>query len=353
MVHPDKVEHRDLMVKLADEAQMSNKKEKERRMKEVEKSHAYSKNIAEDPDSYLEAYKDGQRKIGFAAGGGLVKEFGKKESKIWQAMESTANNLGSKLSVAGIEFSINELGLMGDFYRWLADTKNVTFHCIDERLVEDGAHAHVEVHCECGACNAINAALSVEAATALLGDENRLEDVLYTELAKGNKDIPEKQQLLTGMENDHESLSIYVNLSTTPRDIAAAKKAEAQEAFGLPFSVWLPIEYMVEYIEDVLNIKENATGYYEKLDELTSVLVRWNVQIAQNIIGGHHNLLAHSSSSSVLLVDARQVNNGADEQSKPNQPNPMMGKIHLAQSVVRKKMTNVISADRWMEVGQA
>lgn len=67
------------------------------------------------------------------------------------------------------------------------------------------------------------------------------------------------------------------------------------------------------------------------------MLVRWNVQIAQNIISGEHNILAHASEQSLLLVDDRGI--------------PDDGGTFVAEKIIKAEMAKVIpKGDRWLAV---
>lgn len=218
-----------------------------------------------------------EKKVAFAAGGGLVKQFGNEQSVIWKTLKSKA--VEGKTSVAEVEFSVTELENIGSFYRFLAD-KGFNFHCIDERLEGDEQHLHDEVHNKCGACAAVAGASGLE----------NVEDLLLDEL--GQK---VKQEVYGDMPN-HESLAILVDLRGA--DVVLGQLREGLKAKkALPFNVSIPLEEVSEWADQTGNDGR----------ELVTSLVKWNVQIARNIIGGHHNELHQLQDQTLQIVDTRGV----------------------------------------------
>lgn len=218
-----------------------------------------------------------EKNVVFAAGGGLPSRFGVEESEIWQALSRNAQE--GIVQVAGINFTLDDLALIGDYYRFLRDEKNFALHCIDERLVDDVAHGSTEVHDKCGACAAIAAAGGIQ---------GNVEDILLAELGQESK-----QGVYDDMP-DHESLSILVDFHGA--DVVLGKKREELKAQkALPFNVSIPLEYVAQWAE--------SRG--QQAADLLPILAQWNVQIARNIIGGHHNTLHAEADKAQIITDQR------------------------------------------------
>ena len=291
-----------------------------------QKSRAFARRVSENPSGYLKEYQSNGGPNAYVAGGGLVEVFGSKESKIWNYIETSAAENQNKLTIAGIEFNTADLSAMGGFYRWLKDTKNFSFHCIDERLLEDDEHLDVEVHCKCGACAAVQAAVMGSIPNPENVSADYMEELLFSELYP-DVSGKTKQDLLPGTEDAHVSRSILVDLSTTPKDLSEAAKDEALQSYGLPFSVSIPLEYVQEYAAEQ-NMDDAA------VKSLLTVLVKWNVQIAQNIIAGHHNDLHELADQSLIILDDRGV-----------AENPL---LEQTLSEIASVVPN--EADRWVQI---
>jgi hypothetical protein len=219
--------------------------------------------VKADPRAYLEDLSE--RKILFAAGGGLPRLFGA-DNPVWdKALQESAEEVGV-LEVAGVDFSLKELEQMGDFYRWLHN-KGYYFHCIDERLHDDLANRDKEVHEHCGACAALTQALNFDGS---------IEDVLLSLLNQGDLG---KQPLRPGMEATHDSLSILVDYAGS-HVVKEEQRDEFQQKHALPFNVSIPLALIEEWA---------AEGSADA-GSLLETLAKWNVQIARNIISGHNAL---------------------------------------------------------------
>lgn len=231
--------------------------------------------IVSDPEQLTDL---SSQKVVFCAGGGLVLRFGKPESVIWQAMEASAQE--GVLEVAGIEFKIEDLKMLGDYYRHLK-SKGFNFHCIDERLEDDEGHLTCEVHFGCGACNAIGVAANLaEVEDKLLGElGQKLKQNIYA-------DMPE-----------HESLTILVDLHGSDV-VLGEKRNELKGKKALPFNISLQLGHIRGFLESRTDIDPN---------QLVNTLVSWNVQIARNIIGEYHNKLQASAGDTIIVVDTREV----------------------------------------------
>lgn len=90
--------------------------------------------IAENAGEYLQ---DLSGEIAFVAGGALPTRFGIEDSEIWQAISAKIEESdGELVTIAGIDFTRQDLESMGKFYRFLGE-KGHKLHCIDERLEDD------------------------------------------------------------------------------------------------------------------------------------------------------------------------------------------------------------------------
>lgn len=231
-------------------------------------------NIAKQPELLTNL---SEKEIIFTAGGGLVTRFGFVDSEIWQNMRRQA--VDNNIDVAGITFDVDDLSRMGDFYRFLK-AKGYNFHCIDERLEGDEQHLQHEVHSHCGACAAVGSA------TGLEGVEDRL---------LGELEQDAKQQIYSDMP-DHVSMAILVDLHGSDV-VLGQQREELKKINALPFNVSIPLPLV-----DAWSQATNGNA-----ERLIDTLVRWNVQIARNIIGGNHNKLQQLAGETVIVVDKRDV----------------------------------------------
>ena len=255
-------------------------------------SRKYLEHLASHPTEYIGKYHQTM----FSAGGGAVLEFGANQTNpdsLWSRIAGKAG-AATYAEIAGVEFKLSDLELMGEFYRWLRDEKSIKFHCIDERL-DELESAEAQIHCDCGACKAIG---------KFLDTDQSIED----ELAGNQAYVPEgsdKQPLLTGM-HEHASRAIYADLSSLCRAPKADKRHEMKENHALTFNVSIPTELAHEFI----NAKYQTVAP-TKSRLLFQTLVDWNVQIARNIIGSH-NKLAEMANHTLLIIDKRDLGVHAD-----------------------------------------
>ncbi len=228
--------------------------------------------------------------IVFVAGGGLPLTFASEDSQIWAAIEKVASETGGKLSIAGVEFSLRELGLMGDFYRFLKQD-GYSLHCIDERLEDDLGNEAKQVHEHCGACAASHTVIG-----AHLNGAN-VEDLLLKELGE---EILGKQRIYNSMPN-HDSISIYIDFHGDEAVIDENKRTQLRNNHALAFQISLPVNKIEVFLA------ERGTSVAER-EMLLGVLVKWNAQIARNIIGGSHNEMQKFANQTVAIFDQREVN---------------------------------------------
>jgi len=123
--------------------------------KEAAVIHQQWEEIATKPQEWLQ---DIEGQLVFVAGGGLPLTFGSPDSEIWRSIESAAEKNGETINIAGISFTLAELRIMGDFYRFTKES-GYSLHCIDERLEDDLGSLNNQVHEHCGACAASHAAI--------------------------------------------------------------------------------------------------------------------------------------------------------------------------------------------------
>lgn len=262
----------------------------------------------------------------FAAGGGLPALFGLEKDETWEIIEKAIDANSGRMVVADIDFSKEQVLLLGRFYRFLK-RKGLFGHCIDERLQEtkvDGKLAHVatELHTGCGACAGVHGhicqrrvmdqgrytdftdrvARSLDTLNQTIAkelsekDPDRAQAYESTLEARGTQDKAE-QEIRSEMK-EHRSLVILVDLHGC--DAVSPEKRDELAAIGaLPFNVSLPVEYIDEFI------KKEMLGS-EQADQLLTALVQWNVGIARNIIGGH-NELSQQAQEALVVIDERDV----------------------------------------------
>ena len=141
---------------------------------EVKTVYKFWEEVQAHPQEWL---RDIPGQIVFVAGGGLPLTFDSEDSRIWESIEKVAEEDNGYIDIAGVNFSLRELALMGDFYRSLKQD-GYSLHCIDERLEDDLENEAKQVHEHCGACAASHAVIG----SYLDGDN--VEDCLLAELGE-------------------------------------------------------------------------------------------------------------------------------------------------------------------------
>lgn len=242
--------------------------------------------ISKNPREWLQ---DLSGEIAFTAGGGLVTLLGEKESQVWQGVLKASEN--DIFKMAGIDFSVRGLSLMGDFYRHLKGNR-YKFQCVDERLenIREAGHNGTEVHCECGACAAMHA--SIKNVTNIKDMEAHVQGEL-------GQDKLEKQGIYDTMPN-HSTISILADFHGDDSVVNEQKRAELRAINGLPFQASLPVKEVEAFIKEK-NLKR------AEIDLLLKTLVQWNVQIPRNIIGGDHNDLQNQAKHTLIVTDTRGI----------------------------------------------
>ncbi len=242
--------------------------------------HAWD-NVIKNPDNYLCSYPDRF----YAAMGQGVTLFGGKNS-LWTALQNKAAQNGT--NIAGVDFSMNELKLLGDFYRSLGRTGI----CIDERVaMEKNTNAESGIHEHCGAAAAIGQVIGKQGFEV----ENEAMKLL---------DYSQKQLLLPGTEGGHESLTVFID----PSEQAFGLRPEVKETFlkqnALAFQFSFPLQSIRSFL-DVQKLPPEKTLY--------SALLKWNIQIAINIINGHHNKFYETAKTNGVLFVLDRRNAAIDD----------------------------------------
>lgn len=173
--------------------------------------------IINNPEEYID--EETFARTIYTPGGGLPMLFGE-ANPVWEGLKQKSPD-GKHVSIASVDFSLDELSVMGDFYRWLESQKSFqAAHCIDERL--DLAHSDMGMHThdECGAANAVSASSGL----AL--------DAVITAVRERYLQETRSMQIYNDMP-DHETLLIYMNLSKEGRGCKAGETRGAQTAESL------------------------------------------------------------------------------------------------------------------------
>lgn len=229
------------------------------------------------------------------AGGGLLPLLGDPKSDIWAAMTDIFET-DEEIEIAGISFTKAQLELLGDFSRYLRDEKEISFICIDDRLMP-GAEGHDPKNCSihegCGAAGAIEKAISQSVRFISAG--STVADMALSELGQVNK-----QKLVKGMEGAHETSTILVTFDPQALVVKPERFDKFREEKALPMNVTIPLQLIESYIahRDLLDEKTNHNSLREAL---LNVLFKWNVDIAKAVIGNkaHNN---DGGTSNVLVV---------------------------------------------------
>ena len=257
---------------------------------EVAKVYSLWEEVVEHPIEWLQ---DMQGTLAYVAGGGLPLVFGdghSETSEIWDAITASAAEKQGTIEIAGIVFTLEELSLMGDFYRYIKKQGN-TLHCIDERLADDLLSVENQVHEHCGACAATHGAIVEK-----LRSGAHVEDILLSELGEEGAG---KQKIYNSMPN-HVSLSVFIDFHGDEAVVDEDKRAQLRDAHALAFQVSLPVDLLTDHIEE-------SQLSADQIRILLDVLVKWNVQIARNIIGGDHNQLQAFADETLFIMDKRNV----------------------------------------------
>jgi hypothetical protein len=267
--------------------------------------------VVQNPDEWLINLLENEvdQRIAFVAGGGLPLLFGA-ENGLWNDIQLSLQN--ETITIAGIDFTAAELASLGRFYRFM-NGAGISLHCIDERCIDDTNHAGIQVHEHCGACAAVAAAIE-----ARIGKKIDVETFVYEHLPNDGQN--EKQPIHPEMQEAHASMVVLVDLSG-----ADVVKSDARNALrkydALPFNVSLPLDMIQNYIDLFVMPKEEREV---EIEQLITALVKWNVQIACNIIGDHHNELREHAEEMRIVVDVRETDGPVKDLKKRFLETPLM-----------------------------
>lgn len=251
--------------------------------KAVEEVYQVLEQVKDNPEEWL---VDVTGQLIFVAGGGLPLTFGSPDSKIWQELEAVAAENNGLVRIAEIDFSLRELVLLGEFYRAIRGD-GYSLHCIDERLKDDLESINQQVHERCGACAAVQAVISER----LVGKQ--VEDLLLSELGE---ELLGKQEIDDSMP-EHDSLSVFIDFHGDEAIADKVKRSHLKDKHALVFQISLPVKTISKFLE----------FRREDQDLLLATLVKWNIQIARNIIGCGHNKLQKYSKETIFVLDEREV----------------------------------------------
>lgn len=248
-----------------------------------------------DPKEYLTQAEN----IIHVYGGGIPLLFGSPESSVWAKIKQTAEQNDGEINVAGINFTTSELGLLGEFYRFLRDFENKSFTCIDDRLKIDSithgndTHGKCLVHQSCGAAAAVGRAIAESLATAGAGPAD-LEDIALKELGQ-----TEKQPLAAGMESAHNTSTILLNFGSDGLVVKPDVFDTLVDEAALPMNVTIPLQLVESFAIYKLALDENTRAEGVR-SSLPSALFKWNADIAKAVIGDKaHN---EGGSENILVV---------------------------------------------------
>lgn len=188
-----------------------------------------------------------------------------------------------KTTIAGVEFSGAELTWIGQYYERLNGKLKAKGRCMDERI--DETKGTSGIHTECGAAGAIGAVIGKT------GTE--VEDI-----AVGLTHEDHKAGLIDGLGH-HEAVTVMVTFGSQPYSLDPAKYTEARENAALPFHTFIDIQEVDAYA------KEQGVNRVE----VFKALMKWNPQIAINIMTGSHNHYQDVTKEKgvIALLDTRGV----------------------------------------------
>jgi hypothetical protein len=239
--------------------------------------------IASMPDTLTDM---SEHNVFYIAGGGLPTLFGK-ENQLWSRMQAKLAEQNDELMIAGVPFNGEELGLIGEYARAM-EAEGKLPECIDERLDESLENPNDKhVHVGCGAAGAAGAAIG----------EGSVEDELVSIFGESGK-----MPIYADMDKHHDSIVINVDLSGS-RTAQGELRSSLKDDKALPFNVSLNLDKIGEIGGD-------------KTAQMLSALVKWNVQIARNIIGGGHNAAQKLEDKTIIVINTQGAESELLEQAK-------------------------------------
>ncbi len=268
-----------MKLNMAAEAQHPTKHSEFKHPKEpFQKALQYWKEFARDPSDTL---VPNNIQYGTAFGNGAI--------LLGQDNELTAEVkkklVDGKTTIAGIEFTGEELSWIGQYYEGINVKNKLKGRCMDERIDETTGTSGI--HVECGAAAATGAVIGktgveVEDMAVRLTGENH------------------KTGLIDGIGH-HEALTVMVTLGSQPYSLNTNKYNEAREHAALPFHTFI----------DLQEIDSFAQAHKVDRVAVFKALLKWNPQIAFNIMQGNHNHYSTIAKTEgmIALLDYRGVDN--------------------------------------------
>lgn len=174
-----------------------------------------------------------------------------------------AHLVNGKANVAGAELTGEELTWIGQYYAGIDKKHNMKGRCMDERI--DERKGTSGIHDECGAAGAIGAVVGKS------GKE--VEDIAVRLTGEDHK-----MGLIDGIGH-HEAVTVMVQLGKQPYSLDTGKYDEARENAALPFHTFIDVEEVASFA------KEHGLNRVD----VFKALLKWNPQIAINIMTGSHN----------------------------------------------------------------
>ncbi|PIY68553.1 hypothetical protein COY90_05335 [Candidatus Roizmanbacteria bacterium CG_4_10_14_0_8_um_filter_39_9] len=189
-----------------------------------------------------------------------------------------------KTTIAGVEFSEDELTWIGQYYDGLNEELGMKGRCMDERIDENKGTSGI--HGQCGAAAATGAVIGKTGV--------EVEDIAMRLTGENHK-----TGLIEGLHH-HEALTVMVTFGKQPYSLDTARYAEARANAALPFHTFIDVEEVDAFAK---------TNGLNRVD-VFNALLKWNPQIAINIMIGNHNHYSNTAKSKgvIALLDTRGVN---------------------------------------------
>jgi hypothetical protein len=230
------------------------------------------------------------------------------ENKLTEMINKSA--IDDHFSIAGVKFTIQELKHIGGFYKYLQEVGYGKIKCMDERIDLDAEHADSGIHEHCGAAGGIGASC------------NNKSGVEIEDIACQLTNEKDKAEIIKGMEH-HEALAIKIDLSNELYDVKPGMNPKLRDNAALPFHISLPLEHITKY----------TNNNHLTIDNVLLSLLRFNVQIAVNIIKNNHNIYQqHAQEGIVITSDQRTLNKEAN-QSLLNEVYAFIGQLSQGQPI--------------------
>lgn len=196
-----------------------------------------------------------------------------------------------KVTIAGVEFTANEINWIGQYYASIAKNKGLTGACMDERL-DESKDVKTGIHKECGAAAAISQ-LTHTTENPITGET--IENLLMADLGVANS---QKTGLIDNMKH-HEAFTFMMTFGPQPYSVDPAKYDNVRAEAALPFHTFVSVEDVARFAQE---------NNIDKV-EVFKALVKWNAQIAINIMKGDHNHYKDEVAKNgvIALMDYRDI----------------------------------------------